>query len=111
MNRIYTTTTGEEIDLDADDVDEFEVSCDAASKRVGSAHAEQLRNGGTSCWCPTCDEVGPDSDPEWHPEQHFGEKVACYLCREPALAANAHPHQRQWIGDECCWNERLRSSE
>jgi hypothetical protein len=37
--------------------------------------------------------------------------VACKLCGEWVPADTAHLHQDAWIGDECCWDERLRSSE
>lgn len=37
--------------------------------------------------------------------------VTCCLCGEQRLASTAHRHQDTWIGDECCWDERLRSSE
>ena len=38
-------------------------------------------------------------------------KVICSACQQNCLARTAHHHQRQWIGDGCCWNEQLRSSE
>ena len=37
--------------------------------------------------------------------------VACSLCGNPCDAGKAHLHQGKWIGDECCWDERLRASE
>jgi formylmethanofuran dehydrogenase subunit E len=40
-----------------------------------------------------------------------GAKVVCSLCGEEVPEATAHIHQGKWIGDECCWDERLRSSE
>jgi hypothetical protein len=41
-----------------------------------------------------------------------GEKtVMCKFCYKEALAETAHLHDGQWVGDECCWDERLRSSE
>ena len=45
------------------------------------------------------------------------QKVTCYLCGKPTPAKTAHIHQTDpsgptgWIGDECCWDERLRGSE
>ena len=39
------------------------------------------------------------------------ELVACKFCQQPAPAYTAHPHQYGWVGDDCCWDERLRSSE
>jgi hypothetical protein len=38
------------------------------------------------------------------------ERVPCALCGEPARADEAHRHGEGWIG-ECCWDERLRTTE
>jgi hypothetical protein len=49
------------------------------------------------------DDAGvPDASPS---------NVTCAICRQRCAARTAHLHQGQWIGDECCWDERLRSSE
>ena len=37
--------------------------------------------------------------------------VTCTICGKDCAAATAHLHQGQWIGDECCWDDRLRASE
>ena len=37
--------------------------------------------------------------------------VECLFCGNPCLIRTAHYHQNDWIGDECCWDERLRASE
>lgn len=37
-------------------------------------------------------------------------KVKCYVCKERADALTAHLHDGKWIG-ECCWDDRLKSSE
>lgn len=37
--------------------------------------------------------------------------LTCSLCDRPVSVNSAHLHQGKWIGDECCWDERLRSSE
>ena len=37
--------------------------------------------------------------------------VRCSICGKLASASDAHVHQGGWIGDECCWEERLRRSE
>lgn len=39
------------------------------------------------------------------------ETVTCVLCGERTSRQSAHLHQDGWIGDECCWDERLRASE
>ena len=35
----------------------------------------------------------------------------CSLCGNPCKSNLAHLHQGKYIGDECCWDERLRTSE
>jgi len=37
--------------------------------------------------------------------------VGCKICGEWCNAETAHLHQDGYIGDECCWDERLKSSE
>ena len=39
------------------------------------------------------------------------DTVVCRLCFKLCRAGTAHLHQGVWIGEECCWDERLRSSE
>lgn len=36
--------------------------------------------------------------------------VECSLCGQDAPASTAHLHGNGWVGN-CCWDERLRSSE
>lgn len=38
-------------------------------------------------------------------------RVRCKLCKNLVPRETAHRHQGGWIGDDCCWDERLRSSE
>jgi formylmethanofuran dehydrogenase subunit E len=38
-------------------------------------------------------------------------RVRCSLCGELATRENAHRHQEAYIGDECCWDERLHITE
>ena len=35
----------------------------------------------------------------------------CSLCGKPCDARKAHLHQGKLVGDECCWDDRLRASE
>lgn len=35
----------------------------------------------------------------------------CKFCNRHCPPATAHRHQEGWVGDECCWDERLRSTE
>jgi hypothetical protein len=44
--------------------------------------------------------------------EHYGiETVTCRYCNCEVPAVTAHLHQGDWICDEECWDERLRSSE
>lgn len=59
---------------------------------------------------------GPDPDNYWQcnvcgRDAIIVDTIACSLCGEPCNKETAHLHQDQYIGDECCWDERLRSSE
>jgi len=36
--------------------------------------------------------------------------VMCKLCQNSVPAKTAHLHQGTWVG-ECCWDERLKSTE
>ncbi|HET6285747.1 MAG TPA: hypothetical protein VFG15_03215 [Amycolatopsis sp.] len=37
--------------------------------------------------------------------------VECKFCGKDVPIHSAHPHQGTYVGDECCWDERLRSTE
>jgi hypothetical protein len=37
--------------------------------------------------------------------------VLCSLCGKSVPAKTAHLHQNEWVGDECCWDERLRAGD
>lgn len=37
--------------------------------------------------------------------------VCCKFCHEMVAAATAHLHDGGWVGDACCWDERLRATE
>jgi len=39
------------------------------------------------------------------------DEVPCALCGEMVPAKTAHLHEGEYIGDECCWDERLRTTE
>ena len=38
-------------------------------------------------------------------------RVRCKFCGLLAPVATAHRHDGGWVGDDCCWDERLRSTE
>lgn len=60
---------------------------------------------------PNVDTMKIEEALEWLERHAPGLVVQCYMCKKPALKAKAHRHQEDWIGDHCCWDERLRSSE
>ncbi len=37
--------------------------------------------------------------------------VPCEICGQPVPVSTSHLHGDGYIGDACCWDERLRSSE
>jgi len=37
--------------------------------------------------------------------------VTCKLCGKETSSKTAHRHDVGWVGDDCCWDERLRSTE
>jgi len=39
------------------------------------------------------------------------DTVQCKFCKKQVPRDTAHSHGPDWVGDECCWDERLRSSE
>ena len=89
-----------------------------ANKRVGSLHEEVIRKSGRS-YCNQCGYID-DVDPsyvdviEWHGDS-FNEgnniMIQCSICHNECDVVQAHIHQGKYIGDECCWDERLRTTE
>jgi hypothetical protein len=57
------------------------------------------------CTCMTCDYQGQVKDFRDVPT------VACKFCDEQVLAKTAHLHRGSWVGESCCWDERLRMRE
>lgn len=39
------------------------------------------------------------------------QTVMCKFCHQQVPMYSAHLHDGGYVGDECCWDERLRSSE
>ena len=39
------------------------------------------------------------------------EKVVCSICHQPCSSLTVHLHDGSFIGDECCWDDRLKGSE
>jgi len=37
--------------------------------------------------------------------------VDCKFCGNEVDADTAHVHGKGWVGDDCCWDERLRATE
>lgn len=49
-----------------------------------------------ACFCLMCKDL---------------ETFLCSMCGKPCNPGTAHMHQGDFIGDECCWDERLRCTE
>jgi hypothetical protein len=86
--------------------------------RIGTPHEEDVIGGRGRCRvCGWLDEAHPedptvrlyhgDSFDYEEPEQ---ELVLCRFCQRECPASTAHRHQSGWVGDECCWDERLRAT-
>ena len=63
----------------------------------------------------TQDEVGgadfvQDVARQFYDHELWPKTVTCKLCGKETPAGTAHLHQGQWVG-ECCWDERLRTTE
>lgn len=55
-------------------------------------------------------ELGEDIDaPADAPEET--QTVKCKLCTRQVCSSTAHMHDGEWVGDNCCWDERLKSTE
>lgn len=39
------------------------------------------------------------------------KRVRCKFCGKLCVVRTAHLHDGKWVGDECCWDERLRATE
>jgi hypothetical protein len=55
--------------------------------------------------CGKCGHKWREEDPDEVPT------VTCKFCGDEARADKAHRHSGGWVGDECCWDERLRCTE
>ena len=56
----------------------------------------------------------PDEDEDDDGEKEDAEDdgcIDCAVCGKRTSMLTAHLHQGVWIGDDCCWDERLRASE
>lgn len=42
---------------------------------------------------------------------YWAKRLTCSVCGELCLQDTAHLHDGVWIGDECCWDDRLHGSE
>jgi hypothetical protein len=39
------------------------------------------------------------------------ELERCKFCKDEVLLETAHRHDGGWVGESCCWDERLRMTE
>jgi hypothetical protein len=74
---------------------------------------------GTSLFlrCNDCENlIGEDALPELvfeqtAPDTLGADLVGCAVCHAVVPGLTAHRHDGGYIGDECCWDERLRATE
>ena len=56
-----------------------------------------------------------DGKTKWQQDDEFRAKqdtmVTCLFCDKEVPMKTAHRYQERWVGDECCWDERLRVTE
>lgn len=66
----------------------------------------------TSDGSPLCVVKCEDCNHEWRePDAEYdGDTLECKFCHKGIPAEGAYMHQNGWVGD-CCWDERLRSTE
>jgi hypothetical protein len=64
-------------------------------------------------WCEKCCSFYSlvDLSPIKNPREPAMLRVLCKFCHKDVPMATAHAHDGGWVGDECCWDERLRSTE
>jgi hypothetical protein len=69
--------------------------------------------------CTKCG-ASPNDQPEMTEQEMFEflsenqmleEAVSCKFCKKLVGVRSAHVHQGEYVGDDCCWDERLRSTE
>ena len=49
--------------------------------------------------------------PDYMADDDVPPLVTCQICGKPTNALTAHLHGDGYIGDDCCWDERLRGLE
>jgi formylmethanofuran dehydrogenase subunit E len=74
----------------------------------------RVRHMGTREWLEEADEDRAleeqieKSERRWEEER---ERVKCSMCGKLVPIYTAHLHDGKLIGDECCWDERLKITE
>jgi len=65
-----------------------------------------------TCDQPECHRCFPRANCDRHEKcrESGSGPVTCKLCGKDTPAATAHLHQHEWVG-ECCWDDRLKTTE
>jgi hypothetical protein len=88
--------------------------------RIGTPHEEDVIGGRGYCrMCGWIDEADPEDptvrryhgDSFEYDDPDEEDLVLCRFCGRQVPASTAHLYQGGWVGDDCCWDERLRSSQ
>ena len=84
-----------------DSIEEGLISCDLCQEEI--YEDDTYRPGADGPFGESDKRYGVDCCPE--------RRVECKFCERGVNAQTAHMHQGEYVGDECCWDERLRSTE
>jgi DNA-directed RNA polymerase subunit RPC12/RpoP len=104
--RIWQTLEIDEVD----DAGGFEVLDDELHDTLDEEPFEEAKCLACDRAIPLADLFPPPSDSA-PTRQKKARRVRCTFCGDLVDVRTAHRHQGTWVGDDCCWDERLRSSE
>jgi hypothetical protein len=62
-------------------------------------------------WIETTEVEELPASSENPEKKNFPDLVNCKFCGGEVPLATAHRHGKGWVGDECCWDERLRNGD
>jgi hypothetical protein len=92
---------------------------DAEDEEVAEAILEDLdRDLVAVVACKSSTDMDEQTDAAWDEierqlvqQRHPGLFCICSICHQPCLLRTVHLHRDEYIGDVCCWDDRLKASE
>lgn len=90
-------------------IQDFELDGDLNLQAIEDSHMDETFF--PYLWCEKCcghyslETMEPINDPR------DISTVRCKFCNDLVPKSTAHAHDGGWVGDECCWDERLRNTE